>query len=170
MQKLILLILCCVPFFTKAQNDVLILQKKGKHIRSYAVGSELDMETVYGQRFQGMITNIRHDSIFLDGQPWHYKEIAVIHRKRIKSDFLVFGTALMAVSGGILILGAVNGLYRKDPFNEWYTKSGLITAGIALAGGYLLRRSYYVRYPIGKKYALLYVDAGAFNKKDAHSF
>lgn len=152
-----------------AQNDVLVLQKKGKHIRSYTIGSELDMETVYNQRFQGTITNMRHDSIFLNGQPWHVNEIAMIHRLRTGSGFLVIGTALMVAGGGIIILGAVNGLYRGDKIGDWYTRSGLITAGIVTLGGYLLRRSYYIKYPIGKKYKLRYIEMSA-NKNQSRPF
>jgi hypothetical protein len=142
---------CLTPFLAGAQNDILSLEKRGKEVHSYRTGDPLSMETVYHQSFNGTITAMRHDSIFIDGKPWHYKEIAAIHRIRSGSDFLLFGTALMVAGGGIFVLGAVNGLYRGDPSRNWFTAAGLITGVVATIGGYLLRNAFYIKYRMGRK-------------------
>jgi len=64
MKKLFLLI-CLVPFFSLAQTDVLELKKNGSNIRTYSPGMYLVMETIYDQWFEGTITAIRHDSVFV---------------------------------------------------------------------------------------------------------
>jgi len=115
------------------------------------------METVYQQVFIGKITEMRHDSIFLDGQPWHYKEIANIRRVRMRSGFLMIGTGMMYAGGGFLVLSAVDGLYRGDQFKDWYTSAGLITAGVLVVGGYFLRKAFFIKYRIGRKYTLQYL-------------
>jgi hypothetical protein len=157
MLKAIVFITLLLPILVFAQSDIMVLKKRGKHIRSFTVGDKLDMGTVYGQSFQGTITAMRHDSIFLNGQPWHFLEIAVIRRVRIRSGFLMIGTGMMFAAGGILVLGAVNGLLRQDNVNEWYTQAGLITSGVLLVGGFTLRHAFYVKYRMGKKYRLQYI-------------
>jgi hypothetical protein len=164
MIRFIILAFCCIPLATRAQNDILVLEKHGKHVRSYAIGDMMDVETVYKQRFQGIITDLRHDSIFLNDRAWHYKEIAVIHDTRGKSGYMLFGTAMLVASGGILVLNAVNGAYRGDEFKDWYTQSALITAAALAVGGILLRRAYYVHYHLGKKFKLQYLQLNP-NKK-----
>src|SRR5882757_3871167 len=104
MQKSIIFLFCLFPFFAQAQTDILVLKKRGRHILSYTTGDKLTMETVYRQVFTGKITEMRHDSIFLDGQPWHYKEIANIRRVRMRSGFLMIGTGMMYAGGGFLVL------------------------------------------------------------------
>lgn len=157
MLKATIAILFFIPFIATAQTDVLILKKRGKQIRTYTVGDALTIQTVYDQDFKGKITAMRRDSVFLDNRPWHYKEIANIQRVRIRSGFLMIGTGMMAAGGGFLVLSAVNGLYRGDQFKDWYTTAGLITSGALIIGGYILRKSFYVKYKIGKKYTLEYM-------------
>ena len=106
---------------------------------------------------------MRNDSIFLNGRAWHYQEIAIIRRVRIKSGFLMIGTGMMAAAGGILVLGAVNGLIHNDNIGDWYTSAGLITSGVLFVGGFALRSAFYVKYKIGRKYKLQYVDEKPVN-------
>ncbi len=148
---------CLISIFAVAQQDMLILQKNGRHIHTYAAGQELKIETIYQQDFQGVLTAIRNDSIFINDIPFHYKEIAVIHRLRLWSGDLLFGMALMVTGAGILALGSVNGLIREDNINNWYNTSSLFIAGVLIVAGYFLRKAYFIKYPIGKKFKLLYI-------------
>jgi hypothetical protein len=134
------------------------MTRNEKHIISFTTGNQLDMETIYGQTFKGVITAMRNDSIFLNGRAWHYQEIAIIRRVRIRSGFLMIGTGMMAAAGGILVLGAVNGLIHNDNIGDWYTNAGLITSGILFVAGLTMRSAFFVKYKIGKKYKLQYVD------------
>ena len=158
------------------QNNLLLLQKKGKTIQSFYPGKFISLETVNKSYAEGLITKITNDSIYI-----RYFEIeksvtayggvyfdtafrytTTIHAKEIGAVILVKGnsnrkrngTILMVAGGGVMVLGAVNGLYRGDPPKDWYKPSGYITAGALLVTGYLLSKSAVKKYTIGKKYQL----------------
>lgn len=164
MRKAIIFIFSLIPFITKAQTDILVLEKRGMQVHTYTTGDELDMETIYNQRFQGTITELRHDSIYINGQAFHYKEIAVVHRIRANSGLLLLGTGMMVAGGGLFILGAVNGMVRGDQSKDWYTSGGLITGAVLIGAGYLARRHYFMAYHLGRRYKLQYLEL-APNKK-----
>ena len=67
-----------MPFLAKAQTDLLILEKGGSEVKTYTTGLELNMQTIYDQWIEGTITDMRHDSVFLNGMPFHYKEIMAV--------------------------------------------------------------------------------------------
>ena len=158
------LVFCILPFCSFAQTDVLELKKHGANQKVYTPGMSLTMETIYQQWLDGTITAIRNDSVFLNGIPFHYKEIRTIRTERKKLNYKTDGTILLVAGGGVLLLGAVNGMYRGDPINSWYKPSGFITAGALIALGLLMRRAAYQKYSLGKKYTLVYLSVGA-NKK-----
>jgi hypothetical protein len=164
MVKIILLIVLLGPLLAKAQNGILILKKKSKFIHVFQTGEELDMETVYQQRFKGTITAIRHDSVFLDGQPWHFREIAAIHQVRLWSGLLLLGSALLITGGGILALETTFGLTQGESIAQWYSTSGLLAAGSLLVSGFFIRRAYSPNYRIGRKFRLEVLELG----KSAH--
>jgi hypothetical protein len=147
-----------IPFFAFSQSDLMMLNKNGAHEMTFATGMRINFETIYDQWFDGTITAIRHDSVFVNDVPFHYKEIKTIRRERTKLNYETDGTILMIAGGGVLLLGAVNGLYRGDPANEWYTTTSYIVAGTLLVGGYLLTRAHYKKYNLGKKYTLEYLE------------
>lgn len=129
----------------------------------------LSIETVYDQWLEGYITAVRHDSIFLNGNPFHYKEIHAIRMERTKLNYTTDGALLMIAGGGVLLLGAVNGLYRGDQLKDWYKPVSFITAGTFLAVGFLMLKSRYKKYVFGKKYSLQYLELNP-NKNDARPF
>lgn len=158
MKLLVILFFCCIPFLTKAQTDILVLKKRGAHVRTYTVGDELNMETVYGQWFNGTITQMRHDSVFLNGMPFHYKEIRTIRRTHYNFGNTVLPYGMMAAAGGILVLNAVNGAYRHDKAKDWYTRSGIITGISLLVVGFLLTRTTRFTYHLGHRFRLDYLE------------
>src|ERR1700722_18176498 len=99
MQKLLILSICLIPFFSQAQNDVLVLQRRGMHERSYTVGEPFVFKTVYGQWFNGTIDDIRHDTIYIAGQGFHYNEIAEIQRTTAKFNPKALGAIMMTIGG-----------------------------------------------------------------------
>jgi hypothetical protein len=94
------------------------------------------------------------DTVFRYTTAIHYNEIGAILVLDTKSNRKTNGTILMIAGGGVLFLGAVNGLYRGDPPKDWYKPSGFILAGVFTALGIWLRRSADKKYDIGKKYQL----------------
>jgi hypothetical protein len=160
MKKTLIFPLILAFWQLSAQTDLLILQKNGANIQSFSAGMEINLETIYHQWFDGMITAIRHDSLFINGFPFHYKEIEALRIPRKKWHSKGVGHFLMIAGGGVLFLGAVNGLYRGDPARSWYTATSFITAGSLLLAGYLLSAWPYRSYPLGKTYSLQYLPLG----------
>ena len=153
----IILLLFLIPVATQAQHDVLVLQKRGMHVRAYTVGDALTFKTIYDQWFTGVIDDLRRDTVYINGQAFSYKEIAAIKRDRPGTGW---GTALVAVGVGYLAIGAFNGAYRKDAAKDWYTKTDFIFSGALVAAGAALIASKTKYYAIGRKYRLLYLQIG----------
>jgi hypothetical protein len=157
MKKLFLFFLVITAMHTRAQTNLLVLEKNGENVKTYSAGVDITIQTIYHQWFDGVITAIRNDSIFVNGFPFHYKEIEVIRKDRKKLNYEADGVLLMVAGGGVILLGAVNGLYRGDKAGSWFSTTSYITAAALLVGGYLLARSRYKYYRIGKKYTLDYL-------------
>jgi len=158
MHKVFILLFCLIPFFTKAQTDVLVLKKRGYHVRSYTVGDQLTMETVYRQWLSGTITQLRHDTVFLNGEGFHFKEIRSIRRTHYNFSNTVLPYGMMAAAGGFVVLNAVNGAYRHDKAKDWYKKSGIITAASLLVVGFILSRTTRTVYHLGHRFKLDYLE------------
>lgn len=156
--------LLTIAFHSFAQHDFIVLEKNGSNVKTYSEGIEINVETIYRQWFEGVITAVRHDSVFINGFPFHYKEIATIKRDRNKLNYEADGVLLMAAGVGVVILGAVNGWYRGDNAGTWYSSTSYITAAGLIAGGYLLKNARYKYYHLGKKYKLTYLSLDP-NKK-----
>ncbi len=156
MRKIIILIICVIPFLSQAQTDILVLQKRGMHMHTYTVGDPFVFRTVYGQWLEGTIDAMRHDTIFIAGQAFNYKEIDAVHRLG-KGDLKGLGITSMIVGAGFMAIGAINGALRSDKAKDWYTTSGYIIGGTLVAGGFLLTQIKKKYYPLGKRYRLLYL-------------
>src|ERR1700761_8405694 len=98
MLKSLILAFCLISFGCYAQNDVLVLQKRGMHLASYTVGDQLTFKTVYDQWFTGTIDALRHDSVYIMGQVFNYKEIAAIHNDKAGNRGL--GNTMMIAGAG----------------------------------------------------------------------
>ncbi|SRR5579862_2807901 len=152
-------IIACVllAFPAVGQTNVIILEKDGANVKTYATGMNITFESIYHQWFDGTITAIRHDSVFVNDYPFHYREIATIKTERKGLNYTEDGVLLMVAGGGVLLLNAVNGAYRGDKASTWYTSGSFITAGALIVGGFLLTRSRFRNYHLGKKFTLEYL-------------
>jgi hypothetical protein len=157
MQKLLILLICLIPFFSHAQTDVLVLQRRGMHERAYTVGDPMIFKTVYGQWFSGTIEDLRHDTIYIAGQGFHYNEIAVIQRMATKINFATLGVTMMIAGGGFAAISAINGGLRQDHPNQWFTTGGYVIAGALLVGGFLLAELSSKYYKLGGRFKLTYL-------------
>ena len=168
--KQLAVIFFLVPVFSLAQtDDVFVLQKKGENVKMFSVGMQLTMETIYSQWFEGTITAIRHDSVFINGTPFHYKEFKTLKWERSNFNYTAFGSGLLIAGVGVLVLGAVNGAYRGDKVEDWYAPASFITAGAFILTGLVLLKSKYKVYHLGNKYSVHYLDLSA-NKKNQRPF
>jgi len=157
MLRVVILLFCLIPFFGRAQNDVLILQRRGMHVKAYTIGDQLTFKTVYGQWFTGNIEDMHHDTIYIVGQAFSYKEIAAIQRINTNINYGSIGTLMMVAGGGFMAIGAINGLLRHDPAGQWYTTSGYIIGGTLVGVGFLLSRVTAKNYNLGGRFKLQYL-------------
>ncbi|HSZ85245.1 MAG TPA: hypothetical protein VK787_04395 [Puia sp.] len=157
MKKLFFIFFSVLNLHLAAQTNVVILEKNGENVKTYAAGVEITFETIYHQWFDGVITAVRHDSVFVNDYPFHYREIATIKAERKGLNYSEDGVLLMIAGGGVLLLNAVNGAYRGDKAKSWYTSGSIITAAALLVGGFLLTKSRFKTYHLGKKFTLEYL-------------
>jgi hypothetical protein len=157
MRRVIILLICLIPFLSHAQHDVLVLQKRGMHVRAYTIGDQMTFRTVYDQWFTGVIDDLRRDTVYINGQAFSYKEIAAIKRDKAGRGW---APALIAVGVGYLAIGAFNGAYRKDAAKDWYSKTDFIVSGALVATGAILLATKTKYYQMGRKYRLLYLQIG----------
>jgi hypothetical protein len=163
-------------FTVSAQNNILLLRKhnktfktlfEGKYIafdtkqKSYASGiiTKIGKDTIYIRHFEILKSATEYGGVYFDTSfryttAIHIKDIGAIHPFRSMSGYANTGFMLMIAGGGVMVLGAVNGIYRKENIGEWYKPSGFISAGVLAGTGYLLRRASKKKYVIGKKYQL----------------
>lgn len=161
MQRILIIFFCVIPFISRAQHDVLELEKNGMHVRSYTIGDPMTFETVYGQWFTGTIDDLRHDTIYINGQAFSYKEIAALSKE--KSSLVTgkaAGLSAIVVGTGVFVLGAVNGGIRGDRTKDWYTTSGIVLGSALIATGVVLIATAKRYYKLGGRFKLQYMQIG----------
>jgi hypothetical protein len=158
MKKILIAVLFLIPLIGVCQTDVLILQKKGRNIKTYAPGQYITLRTVYDQWLSGTLTALRNDSIFINNIPFHVNEINGIHLDYTKWNYAADGTILIIAGVGVLALNVINGIYTKENSGSWLTTTGWITAGALIVSGILLRRARFSNIDLGKKYTLRYLN------------
>lgn len=157
MHKVFILLICLIPVVCRAQHDVLVLQRRGMHVRAYTIGDQMVFKTVYGQWFNGTIEDLHHDTVFIAGQGFSYKEFTVIRRINTKIDWAQAGKLMMVVGAGFTAISVINGALRQDHPNQWFTTSGYVIGGVLLAGGFLLAEFAPKYYKLGSRYKLTYL-------------
>lgn len=176
MTKSILLFLFLLSgTFAIAQNNVLLLQKKGKTQKSFFPGHYISIKTKQGNFADGLITRIHQDTVYIrhfdiqqEVTPYGgvyfdtaFKYTTAIHVNDIGALVLTKGVAknrtngtlLLIAGGGVMALSAVNGLYRKEPAREWYKPTSYISAGALIGLGLWLRHPGKSMLRAGKKYS-----------------
>src|ERR1700744_4055722 len=164
MHKLFILFICLITFLSKAQNEVLVLQRRGMHEHAYTVGDPFVFKTVYGQWFSGTIDYLRHDTIYIAGEGVHYNEIAEIQRTAARFNPKALGDIMMTIGGIWTGVSVFNGLLRQAHPNQWFTTGGYVIGGALLGGGLLLVTLTGKYYKLGGKFKLTYLQI----TKDKH--
>ncbi len=158
MKKILTAIVILIPFVCISQTDVLILQKNGRNIKTYAPGESIMIHTVYDQWLGGNLTDLKNDSVFVNNIPFHVNEIDGIRNDFSKLHLQNWGTGFIIAGGAVLALNVINGIYTNEPAGSWIKTSGYIVSGALILTGILLRSARYNNYPIGKKYTLHYLN------------
>ena len=176
---LVFIYIFCI-FYCKAQSsDILVLKKNLKTIDTFFPGENMSFTTSTGY-FNGIITSINRDSVFLiqydiRQRPSNlgvyfldtvavyryginYKQITGLNMNRsVKFNWQGSGGALFA--GGILLttVGMSTWLFAK-PNTRYYASPYLVGSAALLGGiGYFLMKSGSKGFQIGKKYSLEYI-------------
>jgi len=157
MREIIIILFCGIPFLSRAQHDVLVLQKHGMHVSSYTIGDPMTFETVYGQWFSGVIDDLHRDTVYINGQAFSYTAIAAISRIKTKWSNTATGLTLTTAGVGFFAIGAVNGGLRGDPVGQWYTTYGYIIGGALITAGLLFMATAKKYYKLGGKFKLQYL-------------
>jgi hypothetical protein len=163
MKKIITTILYLAPLISLSQTDVLILQKNGRNIKTYAPGTYIMIHTVYDQWLEGTLTDLRNDSVYINNIPFHTHEIDAVRENFSKLHLQSAGTILIIAGVGVLALNVINGIYTNESAGDWVKTSGWITAGAFIIAGILMKSAKYKNYKIGKKYTLHYLNLRAKN-------
>jgi hypothetical protein len=159
-----------------SQNNVLLLQKNGRTKQTFFPGRYISLQTIQGNYADGLITRITSDSIFIrhfDIQQSvtdfggvyfdtafryttaiHYKDVGAIMQQVNNSARKRNGNLLLIAGGGVMALGAINGLYRGDPPRDWYKPSGYISAGALTSLGLLMKKSARQKTKLGKRHSI----------------
>lgn len=162
-----------------AQNDLLLLKKNNRTVKSFFPGSEIDFST--GTRYyEAQVTDIKKDSVFLvqydvrqvysptlgvfvldTVAAYHfgvnYKEITALGKDTKKFNWRGSGATLFG--GGILLTtaGLITWIFAK-PNTRYYASPQLVIGAAALAGiGYILLKTGNKSMKLGKKYTLHYL-------------
>lgn len=173
---LLFCILILSSLTVSAQNNILLLRKNNRTVRTLFEGKYIAFDTKQKSSASGIITKIGKDTIFIRhfeimrvGTTYggvyfdtsfryttaiHIKDIGAVHPFRSMSGYANSGALLMIAGGGVMVLGAVNGIYRKESIGDWYKPSGFISAGVLAGTGYFLQRASKKKYVIGRKYQL----------------
>jgi hypothetical protein len=156
-QRFFILIITLIPFFARAQHDVLVLQRNGMHVKAFTIGDPITFETIYGQWFDGTIEDLHHDTVYVAGQAFNFNEIGAIKRTDNKGSLNGLGLKMMVAGAGLAVISAVNGGLRQDHPNQWFTTSGYIISGALLVGGFVMAEIRPKTYKLGGRFKLSYL-------------
>jgi hypothetical protein len=162
-------------------SDFILFKNKDRTMATWFTGTDIKFTDKNGAYIEGKITAIRNDSLFikqylirqiptqlgvyiLDTTYYYYQnnynQIKSIGKSGRHFDWAASGGVLMG--GGILLTVASGVVYLAD--NSKFSPE-LMIAAVGLTGvGYLLSKQSGKGMVIGKKYSLVYIQAGD-NKK-----
>ena len=163
-----------------AQNDLLLLKKNNRTVKSFYPGTHIDFST--GSRYyEAEITGIKKDSLFLiqydirrvyspmlglfvsdtvASYPFavNYKEITALGKEGNKFNWSGSGAALFGGGALLTTAGLLTWVFSK-PDTRYYASPKLVIGAAALTGiGYLLLKTGNKPMKLGKKYTLHYIE------------
>ncbi|MET0392358.1 MAG: hypothetical protein ABW019_04420 [Chitinophagaceae bacterium] len=153
----ILLLLCSVG--ASAQTGYLFVKKAYKKKRTYTEGDHIVLRLKDGRKQQGLITQLRNDTIFLSGKPVPAASVKTVLLEQKNRRFDLDAKTFLLITGGVALTTAGLSLSNQASFEE------ALTAGLVIGYGPLLIA--YIRskislkrkqYRIGKKFHLQVLD------------
>jgi hypothetical protein len=158
-------------------SDMVVLRnKKGRTVKSYFSGMPIDFGDRGGREVSGIVKKIDNDTIFIQQYDirrlynqwgtsvadtvtsyllkYHHNEVSWVRKPKASFEFVRDGTIFIIGGTGYLLLHVINAAYLNEPV---VGSTVAIAAGIAV-GGIVMKKLRKNKYPIGKKYQMVYID------------
>lgn len=162
--------------YSYSQSDLLVLKQRNQTIQTWVPGSVINFQFSSKQWIQGIIKNIRNDSILLEqidvrqvpnsfGFPTidtaklgimklHVNEIYGMPKRNFGGSIFTNGILLQLGSGAFIFLNIFNSLIRNEQVFSSLNLSRLgVAAGVFVVGS-LLRASHKTYIILGGKYRM----------------
>jgi hypothetical protein len=162
--------------YSYSQSDLLVLKQRNRTIQTWVPGSVINFQFSSKQWIQGVIKNIRNDSILMEqidirqvpnsfGFPTidtaklglmklHVNEIYGMPKRNFGSSIFTNGILLQLGSGAFIFLNIFNSLIRNEQVFSSLNVSRLGVAGGVFVVGSLLRASHKTYITLGGKYRM----------------
>jgi hypothetical protein len=156
---LILLILFSTSYI-QAQTGFLFVKKGYKKKRTYTEGDRVILQVQQGTIYNGVITLLINDTIYINGLPIPRPEVSkVILINKKKKTFHLEPKDFLLITGGVALTTAGLTLSKQADFKEALT-AGLVIGYSPLLINYIGSKISFKRkkFRIGKKYRLQVLD------------
>jgi hypothetical protein len=160
MNRLLFFILFIFSSVTlQAQTGFLFVKKGYKKKKTYTEGDRIILQLKDGRIYNGLITLLMNDTVFIGGKPVPCTDVRAVVLNRKPKSFGVDGKTLLLITGGVALTTAGLTLSEQASFKE------ALTAGLVIGYGPLLLK--YIgskislrrkKYRTGKKFRLQVLD------------
>jgi hypothetical protein len=147
---------CCF-----SQTGFLFVKKGFKKKRVYTEGDVIDLKLLDGTYRHGIITLLRNDTIFLNGQPIHKTFVKEVVLKRKPQKPFPGTNTLLAIGAGAALTSAGLAISKQASTKDALIAGPVIGFAPLLLkhfGGRLIRIIPRSKYRIGKKFCLQILD------------
>lgn len=170
-----------------AQTGPLLLQKRGRTVKTFFEGSHIEFLTRYKTPMQGIISRFKNDTLYirdfsiqksmssLGGVYFdtlyfpelgvHYRDIGYFRPEKNKATARRLGGFMQKAGVAWLLMNVINGALKQEPRREWLDTPNAILTGTLLAGGTALKIKAGKDWKIGRKYQLSMLDLGRKQRK-----
>lgn len=161
-RPLLLLFILLSCLVAHSQTGYLFIKKGGKKKRAYTEGDRIHFLMQNGFHQKGIITLLRNDTIFLNGNPIPRKDVmAVILDERKKKPFPADKTTMLMIGGGVGLTALGLSLNDANPPGKAIIAAVVIGYGPLLIKHLFGRLVYTIhrkKFRMGKKFRLQVLD------------
>lgn len=165
-------------FHTHAQDDLLILKKNNRTVKTFYPGTEIDFSTAT-RYYEAYVTSVANDSVYLvqydirrvmtnvgaiildTVAQYHfgvnYHDILSLQKKTKNFNWGGSGAALFGGGAVLTVAGLATWIFSK-PNTRYYARPAFVIGSAAIATiGYFMMKSNGKTWKLGKKYSLHYI-------------
>jgi hypothetical protein len=151
--------LLLTAFAAQSQVGYLFVKKGYKKKKIYTEGDRILLQVNDGRMVAGIITLLRNDTVFINGQPMPRRSVTAVYpARKSKKKFHVGTKELLLITGGVALATAGLTMSKQAEFGEAAMAGAVIGFG-NLGAQWLLSRSFSrKKFKIGKKFQLQVLD------------